>query len=118
VQPQILWRANSFRLTVPGTQVTVPFFLTRALVSILEIQADDANIGPCNVGSSQVTSSVTDPAGIGGNIYFQLDSGRHAYIWTDDPLLELIDVSQFSACTTVANVNQFLHITMWMGQRL
>jgi hypothetical protein len=118
-QNKILWRANSFRLTVPGSHAAVAFFASRSLVSAMEIYADGSNASRCVIGNSNVTNELTNPAGVGGNNYFQLDSGRHAYIWTDDPDVEFIDVAQFWACTDDSNgLNQFLHITMWMGQRL
>lgn len=119
--PQILWRSNPFRLTVPGTggNLAVPFFPSRSLTSAMEIYADNANTSPCTIGNSNVTNEFTNPAGVGGNIYFQLDASRHAYVWTDDPLNEFIDVSMFWSSTDNTNdEDQYLHVTLWTGQRL
>lgn len=116
--PMRLYRANPFRLTVPSDLSRVAFFAERTLVGALEIYADGANTGRVIIGSREVTSEFTNPGGVGGNNYFHLDAGRHAYIWVDDPDHEFIDVAQFWACQDVNGDPQWLHVTMWEGMPL
>lgn len=120
IQPvrSLLYRPNTFRLTIPSNLSAVAFYSERNLVGALEIYGDGANTGRVIVGSREVSSELTNPGGVGGNNYFQLDAGRHAYIWVDDPEHEFIDVAQFWACGDVNGDLQFLHITTWQGAPL
>lgn len=111
-----LWRSTPFRVAV-GVQ-RVQLFPQRIQVSCLEIFADTVNTVRLLVGSSEVTSVSTSPTGVPGNNYWQLDAGQHATMWTDDPILELFDVSMFWAISDdILNTN-YLHCTVWQATRL
>jgi hypothetical protein len=113
-----LYRATTFRLTIPSDLSRRAFYDVRNLVGAMEIYADGANTGGVIIGSREVTSEFTNPGGVGGNNYFQLDAGRHAYVWVDDPEVEFIDVAQFWACGDVNGDEQWLHVTTWQGAPL
>lgn len=95
-----------------------PLFKLRSLVVGLEIYADNENTELVLIGNNQVQTSATSVDGFPGNNYFQLDPGRHAYIWTDKPETETFDVAMFWAAQINAGVPQYLHCTHWQPQAI
>lgn len=119
--PQLLWRPQTFRVTVLQTNLNIPvtpLYAARSLAVGLEIYADNTNRSRVLIGNKLLTSAITSPDGIPGNNYFQLDPGRHAYIWTDSPETEAFDVSMYFACQENAFVDLYLHCTQWQPQPL
>ena len=120
-----LYRGQPFRLNVIFEPVAlnppvlkVPFYAERMLVAAMEIFADTRNSSRVCIGTREVTSATTDPAGVAGSNYFQLDAGRSAFIYTDDPETEYIDMAQWWAAQEIAGSSQFLHITPWAASAL
>ena len=120
-----LYRGAPFRLWVRYEPVAVtppilkvPFYSERMLVSAMYVFADTRNSSRICIGNREVTSAVTDPAGVAGNNYVQLDAGRGAYVWTDDPETEYLDMAQWWAAQEIAGSDQFLHITPWAASAL
>ena len=112
--PQLLWRPQTFRVTVPPLTPT-PLFAQRGLVVGLEIYADENNTSRVLIGNSLIQSATAAGDGVPGNNYFQLSRGRHVYIWTDKPETEVFDVAMYFATHDGAG-DQYLHCTHWQPQ--
>lgn len=110
---QLLWRPQTFLVTVPSTG-NIPLFGERSLVVGLQLYADNINGGPIYIGSKLLNAALSPP----GNTYFALDPGRSAWIYTDKPETESFDVAMYFAAQLAPASDCYLHCTQWQAQAL
>lgn len=112
---QTLWRSQTYRMRLTGFSQATPIADRRFLTSAILLFSDTQNFSRLYIGSRELT---IDGGGVASNSYFTLDPGRSAFIWTDTPQIEVIDVAQYFVLPASQSGAFFLHVTAYQNQVL